>query len=122
MQEQIPSQQDHLATLAYLDKQVKRGQIAREVADADSIVGTTSDTSHLLLVELITLIDGLSKATTLAEMRAVASQGQTRLGTLANKVLNREIQFPYQGKNIERVYQEIAARATGVTTILTSSE
>ncbi|PCK33123.1 hypothetical protein [Pseudoalteromonas piscicida] len=122
MQEQIPSQQDHLATLAYLDKQVKRGQITREVADVESILGTTADTGHLVLVEFIKLLDGLSKATTLAEMRAVASQGRDDLGTLTTKVLNNEIQFPYQGKGAEHVYQEIASRATGVASILTPPE
>ncbi|USE68497.1 hypothetical protein CTT31_04945 [Pseudoalteromonas maricaloris] len=122
MQEQIPSQQDHLATLAYLDKQVKRGQINRAVADVESIIGTTADTGHLVLVEFIKLLDGLSKATTLAEMRAAALQGRDSLGTLTSKVLNNEIQFPYQGKGAENVYQEIESRATGVASILTSSE
>ncbi|WP_462171138.1 hypothetical protein [Pseudoalteromonas xiamenensis] len=97
-----------------------RQQVSSEVADSDSLLGTTSDTVHLLLNELSGFINKLATAQSLAEMRASATSLQMAIGHIEAKVSSGELQFPYQTKGLDTVNAEITARATGVNTILTS--
>ncbi|WP_046005607.1 hypothetical protein [Pseudoalteromonas rubra] len=116
--EQFPTPEAHQAMLASLEKQVKRGQITQRVADNESLLGTTSDTVHLLLVEFANLVKAISSAQSLEDLKSAAQSSAQLLGTISDKVSAGELQFPYQGKGTEAVLQEIQQRAQGISNIL----
>ncbi|WMN59267.1 hypothetical protein NI389_13765 [Pseudoalteromonas xiamenensis] len=98
-----------------------RNQVATQVADSDSLLGTTSDTVHLLLNELSGFINKLANAQSLAEMRASATSLQAAIGHIETQVLAGDLQFPYQVKGLESVNAEIVRRANGVNLVLKST-
>ncbi|BBN81928.1 hypothetical protein PA25_19130 [Pseudoalteromonas sp. A25] len=101
-----------------LEKQVKRGQIKINVADHESLLGTVSDTCHILLVEFAKLTTKLAEATSLEEVKGAASESNSIIGQFAQKTEQGIVTFPYQQKGIDNVVQEIEARALGVSEIL----
>ncbi|MBE0367625.1 hypothetical protein [Pseudoalteromonas aurantia] len=101
-----------------LSKAAKRADITTQVADTDSLLGTTSDTTHLLLNELSGFINKLNKATTLAEVRASATSLQSAIGHIEADVAAGSLTFPYQSKGQQSVMDEISARATAVNQVL----
>lgn len=100
------------------DKAMARASITTQVADTDSLLGTTSDTTHLLLNELSGFINKLNKATTLAEVRASAASLQSAIGHIEADVASGSLTFPYQSKGQQSVMDEISARATAVNQVL----
>lgn len=100
-------------------KAVVRKDISAQVADTDSLLGTTSDTTHLLLNELSGFINKLNKATTLAEVRASTTSLQTAIGHIETAVAAGTLTFPYQSKGQQNVLEEISARAVAVNDVLT---
>ena len=96
-----------------------RRTITTQVADTDSLLGTTSDTTHLLLNELSGFINKLNKATTLAEVRASTTSLQTAIGHIETAVAAGTLTFPYQSKGQQNVLDEISARAVAVNDVLT---
>ncbi|OCQ18984.1 hypothetical protein A7985_22450 [Pseudoalteromonas luteoviolacea] len=97
---------------------VVRTQLEQQVADTESLLGTTSDTVHLLLNELSAFVNKLSAAQTLAEMRASTESLKTAIGGVETKVTNGELSFPYQTKGQSDVMTDIIARANGVDAVL----
>ncbi|MBQ4814013.1 hypothetical protein J8M20_21790 [Pseudoalteromonas luteoviolacea] len=95
-----------------------RTQLEQQVADTESLLGTTSDTVHLLLNELSAFVNKLSAAQTLAEMRASTESLKTAIGDVETKVTNGELSFPYQTKGQSDVMADIIARANGVDAVL----
>jgi len=98
-----------------------RGEIAKDAGDNLSLLGTTSDTVHILLYELSRFMFKLNTAQTLAEMRSAASPINTLIGNIHKKVDDDVIQLPYQAKGIDQVIFDIENRATSVAKILTDN-
>ena len=94
-----------------------RQQIRQTAGDTDSLLGTTSDTVHLLLYELGQLLPALSNAQSLAEVRAAAAPLAATLGAFAQSVDESSIRLPYQNKSTD-VLDDVASRATEVAQVL----
>ncbi|MCF6438149.1 hypothetical protein L1077_01720 [Pseudoalteromonas luteoviolacea] len=99
-------------------KAEQRSRIHYEVADADSLIGTTSDTAHLLLVEFAKLTQAISTAASLDEVKSAALQSANLFTSIVDKQNADQLTFPYQHKGTETVLAEIEARAQGVTDII----
>ncbi|CAH9057605.1 hypothetical protein PSECIP111854_02032 [Pseudoalteromonas sp. CIP111854] len=95
-----------------------RSNINQKVADSDSLLGTTSDTTHILLNELSGFINKLSQAQSLAEMRASTASLKAAIGGIEQQVTDGTLEFPYQVKGQAPVLDEIYQRATGVSQVL----
>ncbi|OHU87839.1 MULTISPECIES: hypothetical protein [Pseudoalteromonas] len=108
-------------TLLELEKQVTRGKIKINVADHESLLGTVSDTCHILLVEFAKLTTKLASATSLEEVKSAATQANSLVGHITTKVDEGSLTFPYQQKGMENVLQEIEGRAMGVSEVLSKS-
>lgn len=116
--DQIPTPEAHQAMLASLEKQVKRGQITQQVGDSESLLGTTSDTTHLLLVELSKLVSAIASANSLDDIKPTAQNCADLIGTISEQVDSGDLYFPYQQKGTEVVLSDIQSRAKGVSEIL----
>ncbi|ALU44622.1 hypothetical protein [Pseudoalteromonas rubra] len=116
--EQFPTPEAELVMQASLDKQVKRGQITLQVGDNESLLGTTSDTAHLLLVEFSKLVSSIASATSLDDIKASAQDCTDLIGTISEQVDSGALYFPYQQKGTEVVLSDIQSRAKGVSEIL----
>ncbi|RZM83800.1 hypothetical protein C3B51_05850 [Pseudoalteromonas rubra] len=103
---------------ARLEKLVKRGQITQQVGDSESLLGTTSDTAHLLLVELSKLVSAIVSANSLDDIKPTAQNCVDLIGTIGEQVDAGALYFPYQQKGTEVVLSEIQSRAKGVSEIL----
>ncbi|OHU88243.1 hypothetical protein BET10_10505 [Pseudoalteromonas amylolytica] len=109
------------AEQAELSRQTSRQSINQQVADNASILGTTSDTTHILLNELSGFINKLSQAQSLAEMRASTESLKAAIGSIEQQVTDGSLEFPYQVKGQAQVMDEICTRAQGVSQILKQS-
>ncbi|MCF2856469.1 hypothetical protein L1286_03215 [Pseudoalteromonas sp. SMS1] len=107
-------------TSVVYDKEAQRSRIHYAVADSDSLIGTTSDTAHLLLVEFAKLTKAIAAATTLEEVKAAAQPSADLFAPLLDKQIANQLTFPYQYKGIDNVFGEISARAQGVADIIQS--
>ena len=96
---------------AYYQKAKIRQEIYATVGDLETLVGTLSDTTHLLLVGFIDLVKQLNHASSLAEVRAASEALHQRFVTLSQKIESKALQFPYQIKTIEEVIHEIIERS-----------
>ncbi|MCF6435206.1 hypothetical protein [Pseudoalteromonas sp. MMG022] len=117
----LVSQQQQAVIIEKQQKQFLRGKIDQQVADSDSVLGTTSDTTHILLNELSGFINKLSQAQSLAEMRASTESLKAAIGSIEQQVTDGSLEFPYQVKGQAQVVDEICARAQGVSQILKQS-
>ncbi|OCQ18958.1 hypothetical protein A7985_22505 [Pseudoalteromonas luteoviolacea] len=105
-------------TSVVYEKEAQRSRIHYAVADSDSLLGTTSDTVHILLVEFAKLSKAIVAATSLEEVKAAAKPSADMFAPLLDKHLANQLTFPYQHKDITRVYDEISTRAQGVADII----
>ncbi|KID58266.1 hypothetical protein JF50_06195 [Pseudoalteromonas luteoviolacea] len=96
----------------------QRSRIHYEVADADSLIGTTSDTTHMILVEFAKLTQAISTATSLDDVKLAASQSASLFAPIVEKHNADQLTFPYQHKGTDSVFAEIEARAQGVADII----
>ncbi|PAJ72046.1 hypothetical protein CJF42_23360 [Pseudoalteromonas sp. NBT06-2] len=119
--EQIPTKEEFLKKQKENNKLIARGKISINVADIASLLGTTSDSIHLVLVELAKLCESLNKVNTLAEVRSSAKPLTDLLAGFIAKVNSNEVQLPYQAKGIDQVIADIESRATSVAKILTNN-
>ncbi|USD29458.1 hypothetical protein J8Z24_05075 [Pseudoalteromonas sp. SCSIO 43201] len=103
---------------ALQSKQSAREKIARQVADTDTLLGTTADTTQLLLNELSSLVTSLSTAQSLEDVRASVSGLKEKIGHIHTDVQSGRLAFPYQVKGEAQVMQEITERANGVSQAL----
>ncbi|WP_105168559.1 hypothetical protein [Pseudoalteromonas sp. T1lg23B] len=98
-----------------------RHSINQQVADNASLLGTTSDTTHVLLNELSGFINKLSQAQSLAEMRASTESLKAAIGSIEQQVTAGSLEFPYQVKGQAQVMDEICQRAHGISQVLKQS-
>ena len=105
-------------------KQQIRDKIARDVADPESLLGTTADSTALALFGLSTLIAILNENGSAAVKNALSEAADGELVALAQNFLAsieaKEIKLPALEKGLENVVADIGARSTGVSKILTS--
>ncbi|KZN66826.1 hypothetical protein [Pseudoalteromonas luteoviolacea] len=99
-------------------RQAVRTNLEQQVADSESILGTTSDTVHLLLNELSGFVNKLSAAQSLAEMRSSTTSLKAAIGDIETQVANGSLSFPYQTKGQSDVMNDIIARANGVDAVI----
>lgn len=110
------------AEKAFMDAQTARSQIRQKIfanaGDRDSILGTTSDATQILLFGLASLVAKLATAQSLAEVRAAAAPFAAMSGDFLSKVASGEVKLPFQIKGTEGVIQDIEKRATAVSDTL----
>ncbi|AOT09366.1 hypothetical protein [Pseudoalteromonas luteoviolacea] len=95
-----------------------RHKISNRIADTDSMLGNTSDISHILLHELSIFVNKLSTANSLAEMRTSTESLKNAIGAIEGKVASGEVELPYQVKGQEAALEEAVVRAHGVSSLL----
>ncbi|KAF7783649.1 hypothetical protein PRUB_a3477 [Pseudoalteromonas rubra] len=95
-----------------------RSDVEKQVADSQSLLGTTSDTTHLLLNELSGFVNKLSEADNLEDVKASVISLKATIGDIEGLVATGELTFPYQSKGLDTVKQEIIERANGVNNLL----
>ncbi|MBQ4814015.1 hypothetical protein J8M20_21800 [Pseudoalteromonas luteoviolacea] len=95
-----------------------RQKINNRIADDGSLLGSTSDISHLLLHELSIFVNKLSQANSLAEMRASTESLKNAIGAIEGKVASGEVELPYQIKGQTAALDEALTRAHGVSNLL----
>ncbi|WP_052262151.1 hypothetical protein [Pseudoalteromonas luteoviolacea] len=95
-----------------------RHKISNRIADTDSMLGSTSDISHILLHELSIFINKLSTANSLADMRASTESLKNAIGAIEGKVASGEVELPYQVKGQKAALEEAVVRAHGVSSLL----
>ena len=96
-----------------------REKIKTNCGDIESLLGTTSDSVHLLLYVVSQMTVALNTANSLAEVRAAAAPFKDVAEAFVNKVTAEEVKLPYQAKAFDTIMAEIEARATAVTEVLT---
>ncbi|MBQ4836310.1 hypothetical protein [Pseudoalteromonas luteoviolacea] len=96
----------------------RRQKITSRVADEGSLLGSTSDISHILLHELSVFVNKLSTANSLAEMRASTDSLKNAIGAIEGKVASGEVELPYQVKGQAVALDEALSRAHGVSSLL----
>lgn len=101
----------------YYKRQHIREEIYSAAGDLESLVGTLSDTVHVLLVSFSRLVTQLNHAVNLAEIRAAAEPLKIRFESLEQSIEAKTLQFPYQIKSIEEVIHEIIKRASAISRV-----
>ncbi|WP_155731862.1 hypothetical protein [Pseudoalteromonas luteoviolacea] len=96
----------------------RRQKITSRVADEGSLLGSTSDISHILLHELSIFVNKISTANSLAEMRTSTESLKNAIGAIEGKVASGEVELPYQVKGQEAALEEALVRAHGVSSLL----
>lgn len=97
------------------------GLIRKNIAingDTDSLLGTTSDSSNLLLVEFSKLIMALDSVITIEDVKQTAASFKQEAETLLSKIDTNEYCFPYMQKGQNEVLLEVGQRATAVNNAL----
>lgn len=98
-----------------------RDAIEKQAGDTLTLLGTTSDSAQVVLIAFAELIDKLSDAGSLAEVRDAAEPHADWCRQLLAKVNSGEVVMPFQAKGgIPSVMPEIEQRATRVAKVVTS--
>lgn len=121
MNEIIPTQEDFNLQQQENRKKLVRGKINTQVADTDSLLGTTADGVQLLLFAFSQLTVGLHQANSLAEVREAAAPFNALATDFLAKVSSGEVKLPFQAKGLDSVVEDIEVRATAVTDVLMNS-
>jgi len=115
---------DALQIIANEQSQIKRGHVRNVIqetaGDIPSLLGTIADVAQLLLVAHCHVIDGISKATTIAEIKAVANTSPLAADAvvLLADIAAGTVKMPYLLKGEPAVIADIKTRATAVATAL----
>lgn len=89
-----------------------REEIARQAGDTESLLGTVTDTTHLLLYGVASLVAKLASASSLAEVREAAAPFAELSAAFLAKVASNEVRLPMMEKPLGEVVAEIESRAT----------
>ncbi|MDK1287390.1 hypothetical protein [Pseudoalteromonas umbrosa] len=95
-----------------------RQKINNRVADDGSLLGSTSDVTHILLYELSIFVNKLTAANSLEEIKSSAESLKNIIGAVEGKVASGEINLPYQVKGQTAALDEALTRAHGVSNLL----
>ena len=99
-------------------KKQTRSTIQETAGDSLSLLGTTSDSTHLLFYLVSLLIYGFRNANSLDELRAVAEPFADIAEDFLAKVESGETKLPFIKKGLRKVVDDMATRATAVTEAL----
>ena len=95
-----------------------RNSIHQTAGDSLSLLGTTTDTTHVLLYFTSLLIYSLRNAESFDEFRAVAEPFADMAEDFLAKVETGETKLPFVKKSLNKVFEDIAQRATAVSEAL----
>lgn len=107
---------------SYYKRAKKRDAIYNSAGDLETLVGTLNDAVHVLLVGFIDLVTQLKHASSLAEIRTASESLQQRFNSIAQKIENKSLQFPFQIKTIEEVLHEIIKRSQAITDVFIAAQ
>ena len=101
-----------------LDKPIRRSAIHYNVGDTASLLGTTSDTVHMLLIAHLKLVNAIEQAESLSDIVPAAQFSSDLFSGILDKFDSNTLKFPYEQKSAEVVLNDIEQRANGVFEIL----
>jgi len=102
----------------YYRKAKLREQITATAGDTESLLGTTTDCAHLVLVGLSELVAGLSTANSLAEIRQAATGLNELLSEFLQRVQGNQLKLPYIDKGFTTTLTDITHRAQAVSDVI----
>ena len=97
------------------------GLIRRHIAlsgDTDSLLGTTTDNTHLLLVEFSKLVIALDSVSSIEDIKSAAESFKNDAKDILSKIEEGSCIFPYLQKGKNQVLSEIYFRASEVSNAL----
>lgn len=95
-----------------------RSGIEKSVGDNASLLGTTSDATHLLLYGFTSLIAKLHNANSLADVKEAAAPFAELSAGFQERLENGEVKLPFMDKGLDVVVGDIERRATVVADVL----
>ena len=101
-----------------LPKILIRQKIQQQAGDNHSLLGTTSDATHLLLYGFTSLIAKLHNANSLADVKEAAAPFAELSADFQARLENGEIKLPFMDKGLDMVVDDIERRATAVADVL----
>jgi hypothetical protein len=116
---QIPEQDySNAIPSASVVKHKVREKIAAKAGDQAALLGTTADGTQLAIYGLAVLVDKLSTANSLAEVREAAAPFAMFSADFLAKVESGEVVLPFMLKGVDTVVADIEKRATAVSDVL----
>ncbi len=98
-----------------------RATIANTAGDTETLLGTTADAAALMLYHMAVMADGLSKAQSLAEMRAAAEAFAALTAQFRADVDTGTVRLPHRAKGSELdCMAEVSDRVTKVADVFQS--
>ncbi|SON55536.1 hypothetical protein HDIA_1995 [Hartmannibacter diazotrophicus] len=101
-----------------------RDAIQREAGDLQTLFGTTSDGALALALTVARMARAMSGGSTIAEMKAAASDADAILGPLLDAVDGGTVVTTYSAKGLDEaaVFTEVGTRATAVAGVLANGQ
>ncbi|KZN57598.1 hypothetical protein N473_06865 [Pseudoalteromonas luteoviolacea CPMOR-1] len=103
-------------------RDIVRTDIENHAGDYQTILGTTADTTQILLYEIVKLCSALNSAQSLDDVRKSAQSINDKLGSIVADVDAGTVKFAYIHKGQDTVINEIKQRSTAVTDVLIQQE
>ena len=122
----LPTEAEIAAEIKRLEAEAHKNRIKKQArnlihetaGDSLSLLGTTSDSTHLLFYLVSLLIYGFRNANSLDELRTVAEPFADIAEDFLAKVESGETKLPFIKKGLNKVVEDIAERATAVSEAL----
>ena len=95
-----------------------RARIDEHAGDTQSLLGTASDATQLLLYAFATLVTKLGSASTIAEIRASVEPFAELSQAFLAKIDSGEVKLTALSKGMEKVVADMEGRATAVVKVL----
>ena len=112
----IEAAQARAATLA--QREARRGRIMREAGDTQTLLGSTADGAHLLLIHMARLATALKSAQNIAQVRAAATPFadlmEAYLAKLDANPATAKLPYAVKPGGEAAALEEIETRATAV--------
>lgn len=98
--------------------QQRRDGIHSAAGDTDSLLGTVSDGSGLLLVEVLRLATAMASGAKVVDMAAAAEPLAEMGRPLLEQIDSGEVQLPHMVKGTEKVLGDVVKRGDAVAKVL----
>ena len=92
-----------------------RAKVAERAGDVETLLGTTADGTQLLLFSVASLIAGIAKAESLADVKAAAAQFTPMSASFLGRVNTGEVVLPFMVKGLDNVIGDIESLSTTVS-------
>ena len=99
-----------------------RAAITAGAGDTDSLLGTTTDVTHLLLLHIGSAFAALSTATTVEAVRKAALPFADLTAPFRAGVQSGKVQLPFLAKGVPAILEDVETRATAVADVLAANE